>query len=205
MTDSDYSHLLVITDRSGSMASCAEEMINALNTYFDEQAKLDGKCLVDYVQFDNTYDKVFSDTPVGEARAVLDPRGSTALLDAIGRAVTEFGEKLAALPEDERPGTVIVPVITDGYENASQEWTAAKVKELVEKQRTEFNWTFTFLGANLDAVAVGAQYGFAAGDSLTFDVNNTAMASASLSGYTTRTRTGLGGGYTDEDRQSQGI
>lgn len=203
MTNPNYTHLLVITDRSGSMISCATEMINALNTYFDEQAQLDGKCLVDYVQFDNTYERVFSDTPVADARAVLDPRGSTALLDAMGRGVVEFGTKLAGLDEDKRPGTVIVVVITDGYENASQEWTAKKVRELVTKQRDEFNWTFTFLGANLDAVAVGAQYGFAAGDSLTFNVDNTAMASASLSGYTTRTRTGLGGGYTDEDRAAQ--
>lgn len=205
MTNADYTHMLVITDRSGSMMGLEKEMINALNTFFYEQAKMDGKCLVDYVQFDNTYDVVFTDTPVGKARAVLDPRGSTALLDAVGRGCTEFGAKLAGKDEDERPGTVIVVVITDGQENASHEWTAAKVRELIKEQEEKYNWNFTFLGANLDAVSVGASFGFNPAHSLTYSPSNVGAMSSSLHSHTHSIRSGVVRGYTDEDRTSQGV
>jgi hypothetical protein len=205
MTNENLTQLLVVTDRSGSMATCAGDMIGGLNTFFDEQAKLDGECVVDYVQFDNEYEVVFTDKPVSEARAQLVPRGSTALLDAIGKAVTDLGKKLADKPEDERPGTVIVVTITDGYENSSREWTAETVKELIKNQEDKYNWNFTFLGANMDAVAVGRQFGFNPDTSLTFDTTNVAAASASLSGYATNTRSHLPNAYTDEDRESQGV
>ena len=67
MTDSNYTHLLVIVDRSGSMSGLEKDMIGGLDTFFAEQAKLDGECLVDYVQFDNTYELVFQDVDVADA------------------------------------------------------------------------------------------------------------------------------------------
>lgn len=205
MTNASLTQLLVITDRSGSMASCAGEMRNALNQYFKEQAEVEGECVVDYVQFDNQYDVVYTDRPVSEAYAVLDPRGSTALLDAIGKAVTDLGKKLADKPEDERPGTVVVVTITDGYENSSQEWKPDTVKALIKEQEDKYNWNFTFLGANIDAVSVGASFGFNPDHSLTYSTSNTGAMSASLHSHTHTIRSGGKGGYTDEDRKSQGV
>lgn len=201
MTDSNYTHLLAIVDRSGSMMSCDTEMRNALNTLFAEQAKLDGKCLVDYFQFDNMFETVFQDVDVANAKAVLEPRGSTALLDAIGIAVTQFGKKLADKHEDERPGKVIVAVITDGYENASQEWRADKVRELVRQQEEKYGWDFTFLGANIDAEQVGTMYGFQRDKSLTFSTANTGHTVSMLSTYVGATRGGANVTYSDEDRR----
>lgn len=201
MTDSNYTHLLTIVDRSGSMMSCHVEMRNALDALFAEQAKLEGRCLVDYVQFDNIYEKVFSDIDVSKARAVLDPRGSTALLDAIGRAVVELGEKLAALLEDQRPGKVIVAVITDGFENASQEWTPEKVRALIKDQTDKYSWDFTFLGANIDAVKVGGMFGFQPDKSLTFNTDRSSDTVSTLSSYVGATRSGVNAGYSDEDRE----
>lgn len=203
MTDSKLTQLLVIVDRSGSMSSSASDMIGGLDELFKEQTKLDGECVVDYVQFDTEYDLVYTDKPVSKAKAVLVPRGSTALLDAIGKGVTTLGEKLVAKPEDERPGTVIVVIATDGYENASREWTREKVKELISGQRDKWNWDFVFLGANMDAVAEAALYGIPSASSMTYDTTNSGPATASISTYvgSTRTHGANTQQFSDKDRE----
>jgi hypothetical protein len=178
------------------------EMQNALNTYFKEQAELEGDCLVDYVQFDNQYEKVFENIPVGEAEAVIEPRGGTALLDAIGRGATELGEKLKAMRPAKRPGTVLVVVVTDGHENASKEWNSDMVKELVRKQEDNYNWEFVFLGANIDAVATGALYGFKGSNSMSYDTKYTGQTVAALSNFSTVTRGGGKAAFSDDDRKN---
>lgn len=202
MTNSNLTQLLAIVDRSGSMLSCETEMRNALDQFFAEQAKEDGQCVVDYVQFDNQYQLVYRDKPVSEAKAVLEPRGTTALLDAIGRGMTDLGEKLSALPEDQRPGTVLVAIVTDGGENASHEWQADAVRKLIEEQRTQWNWEVIFLGANIDAVATAGAFGIPVGNALTFDTNNSDVAVASMSAYTTTYRGTGNATFTDEDRKN---
>ena len=76
----------------------------------------------------------------------LVPRGSTAMLDAIGRAVTATSARLAAMPEDGRPGTVIVGIMTDGLENASREFTYPMVKALIGQQDRVYGSTFMTWG-----------------------------------------------------------
>lgn len=203
MTDAKYTHLLVIVDRSGSMGSIKNDMVGGLDAFFAEQAKDEGVTLVDYVQFDDTYEVVFTDRPVADAKAVLEPRGMTALLDAVGKGATDLGKKLAKLPEARRPGNVIVVVVTDGYENASREWNAAGVKALIKEQEEKWNWTFTFLGANMDAVAIGASFGFSTDYSMTYDTANVGAMTASLASNVTRTKGGDRRGYTQDERESQ--
>lgn len=202
MTDKDYTHLVVVMDRSGSMGPIRTDMEGAINALFEEQAQLPGKCLVDLIQFDDRYDVVFKDREVGMAKATLEPRGLTALTDAIGKTIADLGIKLDKLPEDERPGTVIVAVVTDGHENASVEYTADTIREMIKHQTDVYQWNFTFLGANMDAVKTGAQYGFDPGTSLTWNPNNVAAATASVGTYITNTRSGLANAYTDEDRKA---
>lgn len=201
MTNSNLTQLLVIVDRSGSMYSCAVPMTDALNEYFVGQSKLDGECVVDYVQFDNRYDVVYTDTDVNEAEAVIEPRGSTALLDAIGRGTTDLGTKLRRKNEDDRPGTVIVVLVTDGGENSSKEWTKDKVAKLIKNQEDKYNWEFVFLGANMDAVAVGSQFGFRPDNTLTYATASAGATMSSLNNYTTRTRSGVvDNAFTEEER-----
>lgn len=203
MTNSDLTQLLVIVDRSGSMSTCEEDMRGGLNQLFKEQAEVEGECVVDYVQFDTEYELVYTDKPVAEAEAVLVPRGGTALLDAIGKSVTQLGEKLAGREENDRPANVLVVIVTDGYENSSREWTKDRVKELIERQTNEWNWNFLFLGANMDAVAEAAAFGISHNNSLTYDGSNSSVAMASVSAYTTQYRgTGQVQSFTDEDRKN---
>ncbi|HYG92241.1 MAG TPA: VWA domain-containing protein, partial [Nocardioides sp.] len=136
-----------------------------------------GECRVTLAQFDNEYDVVYSSRPLADVPPLdLQPRGSTALLDAMGRLITSAGEELAALPEDQRPATVIVAVMTDGHENASREWTHPAIKALVEQQTRQWGWQFMYMGADQDAIEVGTSLGVAAAASVTYGRGKTADA-----------------------------
>lgn len=205
MTDSNYTAIQIVMDRSGSMMAIQSDAEGSLRSFIKDQRDEPGKATIRLVQFDDQYDLVYPSTPIQDAPDyILTPRGSTALNDAIGRTINEFGTELAALPEDQRPGTVIFVIITDGMENSSREFSAAQVKTLVDRQRNEWNWKFVFLAANQDAVLTGQQYGFARGQSMTFNPTTDSMRAAgqSLSAYTTSTRSGLAYDFTEDDRKA---
>lgn len=203
MTNSDYTAIAVLMDRSGSMRSIQTEAESAINAFIDEQKKLDGKCTVRLSQFDNTYEEVYPSTDINVvSKYSLSPRGMTALTDAIAKTVIDFGDELAVLPEDDRPGTVIVVIVTDGLENSSREYTADAVKALITEQQEKYNWEFVFLAAGQDAIVTGAGYGIGAGSSLTFDANNIGLAVSAASTYSTVTRSGSHYQFTDSDRDA---
>ncbi|KGN30511.1 hypothetical protein N802_06760 [Knoellia sinensis KCTC 19936] len=157
MTNPDYTHLTLVVDRSGSMDTDREEAQAGINTLLAEQFSLDGKLTVTLSQFDSAFETVerMRDT---QFTYELVPRGMTALLDAVGMEVVRTGEDLAALPEGERPGRVLLVVVTDGQENSSHEYSLDKVRELLRVQREDFAWEVQFLGAD-DAAWQGASLG----------------------------------------------
>lgn len=191
MTNQDLSLIAALLDRSGSMQSIADDTRGGFDAYIASVKAQPGTTQVTLAQFDDQYEVVYHGRPIGDVPPLtLEPRGSTALLDALGRFITEVGAGLAALPEDQRPGDVTVLVMTDGHENASGEWTVAGVRELIAQQESQYSWDFVFMGANMDAVAVGTQLGFAAGKSLTYDADCDAVAGAwaAASNYNGRRR-----------------
>lgn len=192
MTNPDYTALLFIIDESGSMYSIAKDMEGGIKTLLEEQTKLPGELTVDVVYFDTNFRYPTSLASAEDASIKIVPKGGTALHDAIVRGSTEFGAKLAALPEEERPGTVLVTVVTDGHENASKESTKADVKELITEQQDVYDWNYVFLGANQDAVLAGQSFGLRSGASLTYDANQAGVANAAtlLSTYVGTTRGG---------------
>jgi len=191
MTDSTITLIAALLDRSGSMQGIADDMRGGFDAYIAKQHSQPGSTRVTLAQFDDQYEIVYQNSDVDTVPPlVLEPRGCTALFDSIGRFVTEIGSGLAALPEDQRPGDVTVLVMTDGYENASTEWTVEAVRALITQQETDYAWDFVFLGANMDAVDVGTNLGFAPGKSLTWDASGDGVkgAFAAVSGYTSRKR-----------------
>jgi len=152
----NYSHITFIIDRSGSMCTCWDDVIGGYNQFVTEQKKGEGDCTFSLVAFDDKYDKPldFADIKVvSESISELNilPRGSTALYDAIGKAISETGEKLSKLNEENRPEKVMVVIQTDGYENASREYTSSTVKDLIKQQEEKYNWQFMFVGADKNA------------------------------------------------------
>lgn len=168
MTDPNYTAMLLVIDRSGSMAGIRDDMVGGLTTMLADQAAEPGLLTVDIVTFDTEIEQQCSLADPKDVTITLDPRGATSLFDAIGQSVTGFGRVLAALPEHARPETVQVVVVTDGEENSSREFSLDAVRALVMRQKEQFNWDFVFLGANQDAVFSGQRLGFDAGSSMTF-------------------------------------
>jgi uncharacterized protein YegL len=172
--DKNYTHVVVVLDRSGSMNTCASDMEGGLRALVEKQAKESGRCTVSLYRFDDTIDVVldFADVKsINPDDLKLEPRGWTALYDGLGRAIDETGRKLANLPEDQRPGVVTVLIITDGIENASKEYNSQQIKDKTTNQKNVYNWDFVYLGANQDAFAVGGGLGIAKG--YNFDVSKT--------------------------------
>lgn len=205
MTDPDYTAIKLVLDRSGSMDSIRKATEEAVNGFVKEQAKLPGRATIAIAQFDNVYETVNASIPADQVPEYrLHPRNSTALLDAIGLAITEFGDELSALPESQRPGNVILAIMTDGYENSSREWTYEKIEKLVTHQQDVYGWNILYLGANQDAIATGAKMGMRVNSSITYDASyeGTQSVVASASNYTTTTRSGIAAAFTDEDRKA---
>lgn len=179
MTDSNYTALKIVADRSGSVGGFLEDAQGAIDGFVDDQKKAAAegrKVTISLAQFDDSYELVYPSTPAQDVPAyTVVPRGMTALLDAFGRGITEFGEELAALPEKERPGTVIFALMTDGKENASDEWTRERVFELVTQQREKYGWNIVYLAANQDAVEEGRKFGVADGSSLSIGTDSQSL------------------------------
>ena len=190
MTATDYTYLGIVADRSGSMIRIREDAEGGLKTLIKDQRELPGKLTVNLFEFDDQ----FSEVPA-EVIDVwsLTPRGSTAMLDAIGKAMTMVGERLAAMPEDERPDKVVFAIVTDGKENASCEWQHDQVAKLIAQQQNDYGWQVVFTAANMDAAAVGQGLGVRAGSAMTFDANavNTRSAYESMSAGISSYRKGV--------------
>lgn len=150
----DLTDITLVVDRSGSMAQVREDAEGGVNAFIKQQAEEPGEAWLTLVQFDTDYQFLHNGVPIGDVPAYqLHPRGMTALLDAVGRAINETGERLAAMNEPDRPGLVVFVVMTDGLENSSKEFSKAQIKQMIEQQQHDYNWHFTFLGANQDAFA----------------------------------------------------
>lgn len=173
---SGLTKLVLILDRSGSMQAIRDDAIGGYNNFLDEQSKVPGDASVTLVQFDDQYELVYKNMPIKQAPKLsyetFAPRGTTALLDAFGRTIDEVGKELSALDDNQRPERVIVCMVTDGQENASKKYSCKQIAEMVEHQRTKYNWGFLFIGANMDAIAEASKLGINKLQSITYRANS---------------------------------
>ena len=174
-----------LLDRSGSMASIADDVVRGFDRFFKEQRKQGGDATVTIVQFDDRepHDVLVDARPLNKVRSIaerFEPRGMTPLYDAIGLLLDRAERQI------ERDGgdgaDQLVVILTDGMENASHEWTQKKLFKRISKLRAA-GWTFVFLGANQDSYAAGAGLAMAAGNVSNFrpDSGGTAAAYVGLS------------------------
>ena len=159
--------ILFILDRSGSMQSIKAETIGGFNAFLASQKAIPGEAKVSLVQFDHEYLVVHNDVPIENVpdlnARTFEPRGYTALYDAIGRTISRF--------KDDNPKNMktIVAILTDGQENSSHEYTYSTVKDLISQVEAEHCWDVLFIGANMDAVSVATSMGIKASNSMTMD------------------------------------
>lgn len=203
MPDKDYTHIAMLLDRSGSMATIRQATIEGFDAFVAEQRATPGRATLTLAQFDYEYQEVYADKPIAEVPSlVLEPRGNTALLDSIGRLISSTAARLGQLSEEERPGTVVLGIMTDGHENASRELSHADVKALITERESFSGWTFLYLGANQDAIEVGASLGVPASRSMTYDGAAAPAAYAAVGASVSRGRRAAAAGAAAADLQA---
>jgi uncharacterized protein YegL len=200
-----------VLDRSGSMESIRQDTIGGFNSFLRDQKAVTGEATLSLVQFDNIYESVYEAKNIAEApelaMGTFVPRGSTALLDAIGKTIVKTGARLASVPDISRPDKVIFVILTDGEENASQEFTSAKVNEMIAHQRDVYKWEFIFLGANQDAITSAQAIGISGASAMTYAANAIGAKAvyASMSSAISNVRSGAAASatFSQEDRDAQ--
>jgi uncharacterized protein YegL len=169
MSDINATEIAYILDRSGSMGTLREAAVTAFNEFLGAQRAVPGAARLSLVLFDDAYEVRVDSVPLPEVTEMVAkdfvPRGSTALLDAIGRTILRIDAAMTARPEELRPGKVVVAVFTDGHENASREFDHRRVGDLIREFRSAKGWEFIFLAANQDAIASAGQLQMAADSS----------------------------------------
>jgi len=192
-------YVAMVVDRSGSMNSMGCEVMNGFNSFLKEQKALPGKCTATVVRFDSTVEVLQHGVSIQEVleadRTTFAPRGMTALLDAIGQTIRMVEHKVQSMAQ--KPDKIMVMILTDGAENTSKEFSRKAVMTTIKRLEETGDWEFVFVGANQDAIAVGASYGMKAKNCLSYgstpmyqnetfkcmSTNVTAYRSASKSSY----------------------
>ena len=176
MANKNLTEMVFILDRSGSMAGLEADTIGGYNSLLEKQRKEVGDAAVTTVLFDDKYEMVHDHAAIGKVKDITNKeyfaRGMTGLLDAIGKTINHVGNRHKNALDSEVPGKTMVVIITDGFENASREFTLPQVKQMIERQKAEFGWEFLFLGANIDAVSTAAGFGISADRAVTYEADS---------------------------------
>jgi hypothetical protein len=173
--------IVFLLDRSGSMGKVRDDTIGGFNVFVDKQRKeTKGEVKLTLIQFDNKYELNYALMPLDKVSALTQetyvPRGNTALIDSMVRAIRDTGIVLSSMSEAERPSRVIFVTVTDGEENSSKEFNSMQLREMINHQRSKYSWDFIYLGANHDAFTTAAQYGYFASSTGNWNYANTGMA-----------------------------
>ena len=142
--------VVFLLDWSGSMSGMESDTIGGYNGYLKNMKKRNAK--VTTVLFDDKYEMITKRENINNVKEltkkVYYTRGSTALLDAIGKTIKFM--------DNENPKKVMFIITTDGLENSSIEYNKIQIKELIEGHK---NWEFIFLGADIDSYSEAESIG----------------------------------------------
>lgn len=170
--EKNLTEIVFILDRSGSMSGLEGDTVGGYNAFIEKQKREEGDAKLTTVLFDDKYEVLHDRVDIRKLSPISEReyyvRGTTALIDAIGRSITKMLMDIKMSQEDEKPNKVIFVITTDGYENASCEYSIEEVRNLIENQKKE-GWEFIFLGANIDAVKTAGDYGISSDRAANFN------------------------------------
>lgn len=192
----------LIVDRSGSMSDCVNATIDGFNEQLQRIRSMEAEfpeqdIRVGVTLFDHRIDHIKIGAPVTEIvklnRENYVPDGTTALLDAIGITTGILEEREAGMST--LPSTFVVVVLTDGHENSSQIFNLEQIRSRITRLEATGKWTFSFIGATLDALDVAAQMAFKRQNSIQFAKESMKTEvwdklSGSMRGYFTKKKSG---------------
>lgn len=201
-------HYLLILDRSGSMQSCWNSTIDGLNEQLGAIRALDEKYpeqryFLTLVAFDDNIETIIEDKPISEVKDFtgneFPPRGMTALHDAMGISISNLKARLEKNVEENSIPTALVVIMTDGGENSSKEHTSNSIKNLIDDLDKTGAWTFSYMGANQDAVLTASHFGISAGNSVTYSSTSSGatMAYATLNSAVSARAAATSASYTN--------
>jgi hypothetical protein len=173
--NSNMTEIIFLLDRSGSMGGLEEDTIGGFNAFIERQCKMKGETYLTTVLFDDQTEILWNGIDAHHGRLTDQEyyvRGCTALLDAVGKTISEAGRRLSKTTEDRKPGKVIFVITTDGMENASREYTYDKVKQMINHQQSKYSWEFIFMGANIDAAGEADSIGIPKEQAFSFEATN---------------------------------
>lgn len=185
----NYVHVTFVIDASGSMTGTEADVIGGFKKVVDEQREnKEGSCSVSYYKFNGKVDEVYVGKNVEDVEYIDDkynPNGMTALFDGVGVAIDNTGKWLSDMNEEDRPEKVLVVVMTDGGENSSVEYSAARVREMIKEQEDKYNWSFVYMGSDITDASDANTLGFStrAFASKSSYIKNYDMINASLSAF----------------------
>ena len=170
--DTNLTEIIFILDRSGSMARLESDTIGGYNFFLEKQRKVEGEATITTILFDDKYEILHNGININNVEPITLKeyfvRGSTALLDAIGKTIVEVGLRLNDTPESKYPSKVGFVITTDGYENASREFTYQNIKEMISHQEKKCGWEFIFVAANIDVTKEAENLGIKASSSVPY-------------------------------------
>lgn len=181
---SDYTHMTVILDRSGSMEDIREDIIGGFNSFLGDQKAQPGQATLTLIQFDGQepYEVVHRFKSIGKVppldRSTYVPRGATPLFDAVGRGINDIEKAIHDLPTADRPAKVIIAIVTDGQENASAEFGRDQVMKMIKAKTNEDAWEFVFQSADLAAFAEAGDLGVPSGKRMMYGKSGKGIAGA---------------------------
>ena len=159
----NLTEIVFVLDRSGSMSGLEKDTIGGFNSMIEKQKKEDGEALVSTVLFDHLTEVIMDRVPIQDVKPLTEddyiPRGTTALIDALGGAIHHIGNVHKYARDEDRPEHTLFVITTDGMENASHYYSSDDVKRMIKRQTDRYGWEFLFLGANIDAVETARRYG----------------------------------------------
>lgn len=165
--------IIFLLDRSGSMGGLETDTIGGFNGFVKKQSEM-GPTKITTILFDDRYEVLHNG--VNAKNVVLTKeeyytRGSTSLLDAIGKTINDVNARLEKTAKDEQPQQIIFVITTDGYENSSKEFTYAKISEMIKLQQEKHHWEFIFMGANIDVATESAKLNIPSANAFSYEAS----------------------------------
>ena len=176
----NFTEIIYILDRSGSMSGLEKDTIDGYNSFLERQKECEGDAIVTTVLFDDRYSIIHDGVDINNVSPLTQrqyyARGMTALLDAIGKTIVHVHERRLFSESGRTPDKTVVVITTDGQENMSSEYSMKKVKNMIERMKTDFGWEFLFLGANIDAVETAEGFGINEDHAVTYHADSKGTA-----------------------------
>jgi len=158
------------------MSGLEADTIGGFNSLLEKQKDDPSEAKVTTVLFDDQYELLHDHINLNKVKKITSKdyfvRGTTALLDAIGRTIDKIKTDQLNTPDDEKAENVMFIITTDGKENASREYRFDKIKSMINEQKEKYGWDFLFIGANIDAIETAGKFGISSDYAMQYSHNS---------------------------------